>query len=471
MELSQQGWDEEYFLKEVQKHLNEWPTGKEIDLAEVIKYQKAMPEERKFVKAALKARAEGRTLLGVVTGKPAPQEQVEELQYVEPAVDYFQIVADSLTRNGRFKEAEHGLQQGLEKGKNIINGFPFVIHGLQTSRNVLESVRCPIQSPFPISNSQLTGIMAIAAGVTHISYNVSLVLAQDSRSSLERMILFCQFMDRLIGYLDERDVYISKYPTTLTAAPLPPSISIAWLIIDALMAAEQGVKYFELFYPVNSCVLQDLAALSIAGGLCEDYLARRGHQDVTVFISSATNVSAFPRDASKAIARVLHDAVIGAYAKVVRQHFKTGEEAFGIPSKEATLEAAKAVRMTFDMLRKETYSHGPDFLQEAKMIEQETRAIVDKVLEIGEGDVIRGMVKSIELGVLDIPYCVSSLVAGKCLAIRDAKRAVRYLEHGNLPFNKEIVAYHREKIAERRHQEGKKDWAMIVEDIRAEAEA
>ena len=164
MELTQQRWGEEFFLKEVSRHLDEWPTGRELDLAEIIEYHKAMPEGRIFVKSALKAREEGRTLLGVVTGKPVPDEQVEELRYVEPAVDYFQIVADSLTRSCRFKEAELGLQQSLDKGKNIINGFPFVIHGLKTSREVLESVSCPVQSPYPISNSQLSGIMAVAAG-------------------------------------------------------------------------------------------------------------------------------------------------------------------------------------------------------------------------------------------------------------------------------------------------------------------
>jgi len=471
MELSQRKWDEDFFLKEVQRHLDEWPTGKEIDFTEVLDYHKAMPEGKNFVKTALRAQRENRCLLGIVTGKPDVEEQIEELQYVEPAVDFFQIVADSLTRNRRYKEAEEGYKKGLAMGKNLINGFPFVIHGKQNSRKVVESVHCPIQTPLPISNGELTGITAMAAGVTHYSYNISLSLAQDSRAPLDRMVLFCQFLDRMLAYFQEKGIPLSKYPTTLTAAPLPPGLSLAWLILDALMAAEQGVKYFEIFYPVNSCVMQDVAALSVAKDICDSYLKPRGHGDMHTYISSCTNVSAFPRDVSKALARVLHDTVIAAYAKSVRHHFKTGEEAFGIPSKEATLDAAKAVRMSMNMLWKESFSEGDDFKLEVKMIEMETRAIVDKVLEVGSGDVIKGIVKSLELGLLDIPYCVSTLVPGKCLAMRDAHRAVRYLAYGNLPLNSELLEYHREKIAERRSQDNRSDWDMIIDDIKAEAEA
>jgi methylaspartate mutase epsilon subunit len=472
MVLSQRKWDEDFFLAEVRKHLDEWPSGREINLDEVLQYHRAMPAEKNFVKASLKAQQEDRCLLGIVTGKPSVKEQTEELKYVEPEVDYFQIVADSLTRNRRYKEAEEGLKRGQAAGKNIINGFPFVIHGMAVSRTVVESVKCPIQTPLPITNGELTGITAAASGVSHFSYNISLSLAQDSHASLERMVLYCQFLDRMLGYFQEKGISFSKYPTTLTAAPLPAGLSLAWLILDALMAAEQGVKHFEIFYPVNSCIIQDLAALKVARPICEGYLRSRGHQDVRVYISSCTNVSAFPRDTSKALSRVLFDTVIAAYAKSVRHHFKTGEEAFGIPSKEATLQAAKAVRMMMNMVWKESFPEDDNFKLEAKMIELETMSIVNKVMDIGDGDVIKGMIKSLELGLLDIPYCVSTLVPGKVLAMRDARRAVRYLQHGNLPLSFDILEYHREKIAERRQREVKKsDWDMIIEDIKAEAEA
>lgn len=471
MELSQRKWDEDFFLKEVQKHLDEWPTGKEIDLTEVLEYHQAMPAEKNFVKASLKAQQENRCLIGIVTGKPAVEEQTEEFKYVEPAVDYIQICADSMTRNRRYREAEEGLRRSLAEGKNIINGFPFVIHGTRVSRNVIGSVKCPVQTPLPISNGELSFITALASGVTHFSYNISCSLPQDAHASLEQIVLYCQFLDRMLGYFQEKGIFLSKYPTTLTAAPLPPGLSLAWLVLDALMAAEQGVKHLDMFYPVNSCILQDLAAMKVARPICESYLHHRGYNDMHVYASCSTNVSAFPRDGSKAMARVLFDTVIAAYAKAVRHHFKTAEEAFGIPSKEATLQAAKSVRMMMNMVWKESFSEGNDFKLEAKMIEMETKAIVDKVLEIGNGDVVKGIVKSIELGLLDIPYCVSTLVSGKCRAMRDTRRAVRYVNPGNLPLSAEILEYHREKVEQRRQQEKRSDWDMIIEDIKAEAEA
>jgi methylaspartate mutase epsilon subunit len=43
---------------------------------------------------------------------------------------------------------------------------------------------------------------------------------------------------------------------------------------------------------------------------------------------------------------------------------------------------------------------------------------------------------------------------------------VRYLSHGNLPFTKEILEFHKEKIAEREKAQGKKvDYDTVVSDI------
>jgi len=42
------------------------------------------------------------------------------------------------------------------------------------------------------------------------------------------------------------------------------------------------------------------------------------------------------------------------------------------------------------------------------------------------------------------------------MGVRDAEGAVRYLSHGNLPFTKEILEFHKEKIAEREKAQGKK---------------
>jgi len=43
---------------------------------------------------------------------------------------------------------------------------------------------------------------------------------------------------------------------------------------------------------------------------------------------------------------------------------------------------------------------------------------------------------------------------------------VRYLNHGNLPFSEEIIAFHKEKVLEREKISGKKlDYQTIVDDL------
>jgi methylaspartate mutase epsilon subunit len=50
--------------------------------------------------------------------------------------------------------------------------------------------------------------------------------------------------------------------------------------------------------------------------------------------------------------------------------------------------------------------------------------------------------------------------------VRDSQGAVRYLDHGNLPFTDDIIAFHKEKIAQKeKAMEKKLDYRSIVQDI------
>jgi methylaspartate mutase epsilon subunit len=87
-------------------------------------------------------------------------------------------------------------------------------------------------------------------------------------------------------------------------------------------------------------------------------------------------------------------------------------------------------------------------------------------LELGDGDPLRGELRAVEAGVLDIPFPAWVHVKGKVLPVRDANGAMRYLDHGNLPFTQEIVRYHREKIRQRERTDGiKADMKMVADDI------
>jgi methylaspartate mutase epsilon subunit len=120
------------------------------------------------------------------------------------------------------------------------------------------------------------------------------------------------------------------------------------------------------------------------------------------------------------------------------------------------------------MLRDQSLPQVGVLEQEMDVIMQETRLIVDKCFELGEGDIAVGTVRAFQAGVLDVPFAPSRFNAGKILPARDNNGAVRLLETAALPFTPELKAWHRDKIAERAKAE-KRDvsFQMVIDDIYA----
>ncbi|MGB9594289.1 MAG: hypothetical protein ACPL7R_09145, partial [Anaerolineae bacterium] len=79
-------------------------------------------------------------------------------------------------------------------------------------------------------------------------------------------------------------------------------------------------------------------------------------------------------------------------------------------------------------------------------IAREATAIVEKALELGDGQFDAGVVRAFEAGVMDVPFCPSIYARNKVMPIRDGSGAVRFLEHGNLPFDCEILDRNRELV-------------------------
>jgi len=117
-------------------------------------------------------------------------------------------------------------------------------------------------------------------------------------------------------------------------------------------------------------------------------------------------------------------------------------------------------------VRSNRFPKNAELVQEKGMIIREARAILDKALEMGDGDPVLASLRSLQAGVLDIPWAPNQFVAGKVIPVRDASGAVRYLDHANLPFNQEVQEYNRDKIRERELRDGKKvDYQAAIFDV------
>jgi len=102
------------------------------------------------------------------------------------------------------------------------------------------------------------------------------------------------------------------------------------------------------------------------------------------------------------------------------------------------------------------------------MLKLEVKAIVDKVLDFGDGDILVGKARAVEAGIIDVPFSTWDGVKGNVLPVADRNGCVRWLEYGNIPLPKEVIEFHQRKIAERERIEGRKaDVEMLIEDIRS----
>ena len=95
-----------------------------------------------------------------------------------------------------------------------------------------------------------------------------------------------------------------------------------------------------------------------------------------------------------------------------------------------------------------------DFETEKALIRREVRAIVDKVLEMGDGDVATGTVRALAAGALDIPWSPSRFVKSRVLPARDADGYLRILDAADMPFPPDILAIHAEKLRQRSTRDG-----------------
>ena len=106
--------------------------------------------------------------------------------------------------------------------------------------------------------------------------------------------------------------------------------------------------------------------------------------------------------------------------------------------------------------------------EEKEIIRQETRCIVDKCFELGNGDIAVGVCRGVEAGVLDVPFAPCRYNKGLMLPCRDNDGAIRILNPGNLPFSKDLLDFHASKIEERAKAENRKaSFQMVVDDVYA----
>ncbi|PMQ02503.1 MAG: methylaspartate mutase subunit E [Dictyoglomus sp. NZ13-RE01] len=471
MILKNKRWDENYFFRMRDEVLNTWITGKEVDLNLGIEYQKSLPDNKRCDYVLKTAEKEKKILLQPRAGVPILKDHIELLKYLEEnGADLLPTTIDSYTRQNRYKEAQNGLEESLREGRHLLNGFPAVNYGVKGCREIIENVNVPVEVRHGSPDARLLAEITLCSGFTSfegggISYNIP--YAKDV--PLETSLLYWQYVDYLVGYYANHGIIINRESFgPLTGTLVPPCISISIGIIEALLAAEQGVKSISVGYGQGGNLIQDVAAVRVMYNLTKKFLNDFGYYDVHVTTVFHHWMGGFPEDYAKAFAVISYGTIPGVLAPASKIIVKTPQEAIGIPTKEANGEALRNTRQIMQMLENQNFIDEKLISEEEEIIKNEVLSILNKVYELGDGDFLIGTVRAFSAGVLDVPFAPSKYALGRVMPVRDNNGAIRFFDFGNIPIPEEIKNYHREKLEERAKFEKRPvSFQMVLDDIYA----
>ncbi len=470
MVLNNNRWSDEEFFREREKVLSLWPTGKDLDLEEAVAYLRKIPPHKNYARAVAAAKKEGRTLVQPRGGVALVRDHIALLQCLQErgGADLLPNTTDTYTRNMKFQQARQGIEESRRAGRSMLNGCPIVNHGLKAVRQISEAVDRPIIVLSGTAFPMITAETGFAGGMTaYLGAGISYTAAYTKDLPFEQGIRNYQYVDRLTSFYEEKGIRLHReQPGFLTGTLIPPGVGIAVGVLEMLMAAGQGVKHYSMGLCQSLDVFQDVAALWALEDVGVDYLNRLGYGDVFFSVATHQWMQAFPTDEPRAYAVIILGGMIAAFSGATQIITKSTQEAEGIPTKEANADGVRATRMAIRLMRQNRLPVTAELLQEKQMIMMESRAILDKAFEMGDGDPVQASLRSLQAGILDIPWAPNQHIAGRVIPVRDASGAIRYLDPAGLPLPAEVRDYHREML-KRREEKDKNpvDYETAIQDI------
>jgi methylaspartate mutase epsilon subunit len=469
-EVKNERLDDAEFDEELARIRGLWPTFRELDMDEIARYHREVVGERTFADAYRKARAERRILLQPRFGVATVEAQAEGMRVLERdgGADLLTMSSDTYSRWEDFAKAAEAVKLSHEKGRSMLNGFPAGVHGLQGTRRVTEATGVPVGGRGATGAPQAYNAMMLAGGATEFNGSaLAFVMNVEARMKVPVAIRNTQFIDRMIGKLTSMGARPAKESSTIVSGTVvPPAVAVVCGVIEVLLAAEQGVKHHCVAYPVNSSLIQDVAACRVMREFCGAYARDAGHDDIEIAYAIHQWLGPFPEDKSRALARIAFDSVTAVHAGIDKILVKSSEEGQGTPTNQGNIEGLRATRQAVELARGQVLPDSPLLLEECEQIRRESRAILDAVFELGRGDVAVGVSRAIDSGVYEFPYSVNQSNRGRMLACRDAAGAVRFLDAGNLPLDDAARRWHRERL-QSRLDTAADEYDLVIEDIRA----
>jgi len=440
------------------ENLARWPTGALVDIDAAVARHKSLPRHKQLAHVFREAETKGRCLTQPRGGFGTLELQIELMTELDKVglADIVPTTTDSYTRNEHWDKAQLGIEESRKAGRSMLNGFPMVNYGPIETAKLIDAIDKPAIVLSGTSFPRLTAEVGYASGFTgYLGSGLAYTVSYTKETSLEEGIRNYQYLDRLAALYGEHGVELHRrQPGFLTGTNIPPCIAIITCIIDALLAANQGVRHYGLELGQTLHLVQDAAAIRMCRVLVQEYLQRFGFDDVYTPVTSLHWMGAWPHDDSQAAALIVYGGTLAAIGGANSITTKSTHEPFGIPTPKANAEGLRMTRMAIYLARNLRLDSMPEFQVECDLIRREVVPVMDKILEMGDGDAALGTINAASAGVLDIPWSPNKHVKSRIMPARDADGYLRIVDPGDMPFARDVLEVHEAALRRRAEREG-----------------
>jgi len=448
-----------------EKVLSSWPTGSEVWDAD-IKKNHSWPNKNLH---QLIRRVQGNNpgpLIQPRTGVAHTSDEIEILTFLrENGLDVSSIQLDAASRKNMYAKAQEGVLR-TEKGKtSFLNGYPVPVHGVKGVEEILQAIDTPFQIRAGSPDHRLVYEIGLAGGTSSLEGGfICYLYPYDKKTSPLESLNYWKYIDKLVDWYDKTHHIIinREYFGPLTCCLVEPVIPICINIVQALLSARWGVRCISVGLAEQGNRSQDIAALTVLNKMTCYYLAHYGFTNVTVSTVYHQYMAAFPHDTAKARELIVESSITAALARANRIMTKTPVEFYHIPRKE---DNAEGLRLTQQGLRlaKDTLINHTAVNREMQMLEREVKTMMTTIESLGQGSLARGIIRAFAQGVLDIIFSPSNYNKNQLLTARDCDGAIRFINPGRLPFDQDIIDFHKEKIHRRMTRERTSKISEIIE--------
>jgi methylaspartate mutase epsilon subunit len=412
------------------------PLAQHIQLDEVDSFLTSLPSGR-FPRNVYDHR-DSLSLLQPRGGVPLFDAQLELTRTLDNAgADFIPLTIDSYTRHNQYETAAELLSRSELEGKNYLNGYPLVAHGFELTRELYRGLSKPISLRHGTPDARLLAEVAIASGIVEIEGGgICYCVPYSDGFPLDRALLYWQYVDRICAISSKPGAPVHRESFgPLTATLVPPAVALAVEIIEALLAAEQGVLSFAVSFGQTGSIVQDIACARVLRALAREYLDRYGFETTHLDLVYHQWMGQFPPDRDRAASLISGSAFIANLIGADKIVVKTVDEALGVPDPETNAAAVDAVRYllkTFAGLEPMT---SPQIEQEMCLVESETRTLMEAIFDLPGTCFWESAYQAFRRGYLDIPFSPHVDNANRLVSVRDANRSIRIADPGKMPIS------------------------------------